>query len=216
MGLFSNLFGKKNTGEEAKNDVQTNVEEFMSLIRIYYQASIIAHVGITNLSIVPEFAMYKRMMRIPTVGGKVGIAEKSHVRKSMMADYGMNETFFKEIDSSIRRNCKGMRDIQGYFFAFGNFTNDLMTYLSSQLQWRLQFSMIFKGMVRPTVSSAIKKLLTKEYWKDETTTRSVYGIRASKQALGYSEAWMTEFVCQILYMSRKDARDMRSRKKKKK
>ncbi|MFI3263385.1 MAG: hypothetical protein R3Y26_10850 [Rikenellaceae bacterium] len=207
MGLFSKFFGKKNTDVDPKNDVQTNVEEFMSLIRIYYQASIVAHVGITNLNLVPEFAMYKRMMRIPTVGGKMGIAERSHLRKTMVADYGMNETFFKEIDSSIRKNCKGMRDIQGYFFAFGNFTNDLMTYLSNELQWKLQASMLFKSMVRPTVNSAIKKLLTKEYWKDEATTRAVNNIRASRQALGYSEAWLAEFVTQIMLMTRKDARE---------
>lgn len=213
MGLFSNLFGKKSNNEAERDDVQSNVEEFVSLIRIYYQASIVTHVGITNLNMVPEFAMYKRMMRIPTVGGKMGVAEKSHVKKSMMLDYGIDESFFKEIDASIRKNCKGIRDIQNYFFAFGNFTNDLMTYLSTEMQWKLQAAMIFKKFIRPTINSAINKLLTKPSLKDAASFKAATNIRLAKETLGYSEKWMSEFVYQVILMSRKDAKESKKRKK---
>ncbi len=205
MSIFSRLFGGKKAAAEI-DDTQSNVEEFISLIRIYYQASIVAHVGITNLNVVPEFAMYKRVMRIPTVSGKVGIAERSHVRKFMISNYKMPESFFKEIDASIRRNCKGLRDVQGYFFLFGNFTNDLMTYLSTQAQWKLQAAMIFKSFLRPTVKSVVHKMLNKNDWSDAVAARSANKLRASVAQLAYSSDWIVEFAYQVFSESKKDAK----------
>lgn len=206
MGILYRLFGWGRSKKEEESDVQSDVEEFMSLIRIYYQSSIISQVGITNLNMVPEFAMYKRMMRIPTVSGKLGVAEKSHVRKTMIADYKMNESFFKEIDASIRRNCKSVRDMQGYFFTFGNFTNDLMTYLSTEVQWKLQGAMLFKKLLRPTIKSAINKMMTKATWKEATTATTISRLRASKATLNYSDDWLVEFSYQVLIQSKKDSK----------
>ncbi len=203
MSIFSRLFGGKKVADD---DSQSNVEEFISLIRIYYQASIAAHVGITNLNIVPELAMYKRVMRIPTTGGKLGVGEKAHVRKFMIAAYKMEEGFFKEIDSSIRRNCKGLRDVQGFFFLFGNFTNDLMTYMSTQSQWKLQGAMMFKSLLRSTVKSIISKMMTKNDWSDATAARSANKLRALTAQLGYSQEWVVEFTFQVFSESKKDAR----------
>ena len=35
-----------------------------------------------------------------------------------MQDYGLNESFFKEIDSSVKRNCRTQNDIQSYLFMY--------------------------------------------------------------------------------------------------
>lgn len=213
MGLFSKLFNKKNSTEQTESDdIQSNVEEFISLIRIYYQASIVTQVGITNLNMVPEFAMYKRMMRIVSSDGKLGTAEKSHVRKKIIADYVIAESFFKEIDASIRKNCKSMRDVQGYFFLFGNFTNYLMTYLSAEIQWKLQGGMMFKALLRPAVISSVNKLMTKNDWKEVSTTKTVRELRKSKETLGYSDNWMTEFLYQIILLSKKDSKESKKRR----
>ena len=203
MGILSRLFGwgrKKDTGA---NDAQSRVEEFVSLIGIYNQASIVVHIGITDLKMVPEFAAYKRAMRIPTIGGKLGLAEKSQIKKMMVADYQMDESFFKEIDASVRRSCKNIRDVQAYFFAYGNFTNDLLTFLYTQYQWKLQGSMLIKRLLRSTVASSVEKLMTKTTWKDHSTTVSANKIKNTAITMKFSNQWMTELVYQILVQSKK-------------
>ena len=37
----------------------------------------------------------------------------------MLSDiYGLNDVFFKEIDNSIKKNCKNANDIKNYLFMF--------------------------------------------------------------------------------------------------
>ena len=43
-----------------------------------------------------------------------------------MQDYGLNDNFFKEIDASVKRNCRTQNDIQSYLFMYQGFSNDLM------------------------------------------------------------------------------------------
>ena len=110
MGLFG-LFKKKS--DETKVG---NVEDFISLTRVYFQSVIATNLGITNIRFLPDVANFKRLFKIPTQGGKLGLAEKSASRKMLMQDYGLNESFFKEIDSSVKRNCRTQNDIQSYLF----------------------------------------------------------------------------------------------------
>ena len=98
MSLFG-LFKKKS--DETKVG---NVEDFISLTRVYFQSVIATNLGITNIRVLPDGAIFKRLFKIPTQGGKLGLAEKSASRKMLMQDYGLNESFFKEIDASVKRN----------------------------------------------------------------------------------------------------------------
>mgnify|MGYP006972730315 FL=1 len=45
MGFLSRLFGKKDEDNKAGG-----MEDYMQLVRVYFQASIAANVGITNLA----------------------------------------------------------------------------------------------------------------------------------------------------------------------
>ena len=104
MNFISKLFKKKE--EETEVVSKGSVEEFVTLIRVYYQAVMAVQLGITNLNILNDMALFKRMLKIPTQNNKLGIAEKSRSRKILMQEYGLNENFFKEIDASIKKNCK--------------------------------------------------------------------------------------------------------------
>lgn len=205
MGILSNLFGKKkDENKKSKKEIaQENVETFMSLISTYNQALVVLQFGITNLKMVPEFATFKRLMKIPTTGGKLGLSEKSYIKKMMATDYGMPETFFKEIDTSIRRNCKNVQQVQSYFFAFGNFTNDLLNHLYSENQMKLQGAMLMKKSMKKTVGSLVEKTMTKTNWKSSETAIAVNKLKATATSLGFSNEWMTEFVFQILSQSGK-------------
>ena len=97
MGIFAKLFNKNS--EEVSS---RNVEDFVSLTRVYFQSVIAANLGITNICFVPDVANFKRLFKIPTQGGRLGQAEKAASRKMLMQDYGISESFFKEIDASVK------------------------------------------------------------------------------------------------------------------
>ncbi len=126
MNFISKLFKKKE--EETEVVSKGSVEEFVTLIRVYYQAVMAVQLGITNLNILNDMALFKRMLKIPTQNNKLGIAEKSRSRKILMQEYGLNENFFKEIDASIKKkNCKTQNDIKSYFIMYQGFNNDLFS-----------------------------------------------------------------------------------------
>ena len=111
MGFFSKLFSKNSEQNSSKN-----VEDFVSLTRVYFQSVIAAQLGVTNIRFVPDVANFKRLFKIPTQGGRLGMAEKAASRKMLMQDYGLSENFFKEIDSSIKKHCRTQNDVQSYLF----------------------------------------------------------------------------------------------------
>ena len=65
MGIFAKLFNKNS--EEVSS---RNVEDFVSLTRVYFQSVIAANLGITNIRFVPDVANFKRLFKIPTQGGR--------------------------------------------------------------------------------------------------------------------------------------------------
>ena len=56
MGIFSNLFGRKSADTEQKVG---GMEDFMTLIRVYFQAVIASDLGITNLNALPDLRVFK-------------------------------------------------------------------------------------------------------------------------------------------------------------
>ena len=72
MGIFAKLFNKNS--EEVSS---RNVEDFVSLTRVYFQSVIAANLGITNIRFVPDVANFKRLFKIPTQGGRLGTSRKS-------------------------------------------------------------------------------------------------------------------------------------------
>ena len=132
MNIISKLFKKEK--EETEATSKGSVEEFVTLIRVYYQAVMAVQLGITNINMLSDMALFKRMLKIPTQNNKPGIAEKARVRKILMQDYAMKESFFKEIEASVKKNCKSQNDIKSYFFLFQGFCNDLFSLLDNLMQ----------------------------------------------------------------------------------
>ena len=201
MGVF-NFFKKKNKEVEKVG----GMEDFMTLIRVYYQAVLASNLGITNLSMLPDMATFKRTLKVPTQNNKLGIAERSRCKKMLEQLYGMNEDFFKEIDASIKKNCKNLNSVQPYLFAFQGFNNDLMMLVSNLLSWKLRIPSIFKGLLRGLTEKTINDILTKNNWKDQATFQTVYAVRQYKEKLGYSEKWMVDYVYKIVSLAKKEPR----------
>ncbi|MBR6648110.1 MAG: hypothetical protein IKL29_01875 [Bacteroidaceae bacterium] len=201
MGLFS-FFKKKDKEVERVG----GMEDFMTLIRVYYQAVLASNLGITNLSMLPDMATFKRTLKVPTQNNKLGIAERSRCKKMLEQIYGMGDEFFKEIDASIKKNCKNLNSVQPYLFAFQGFNNDLMMLVGNLLSWKLRIPSIFKGLLRGLTEKTINDILTKNNWKDQATFQTVYVVRQYKEKLGYSEKWMVDYVYKIVTLAKKEPR----------
>ena len=100
MSIFSRIFAKK----AAANEIGWRVggmEDFMTLIRVYYQSVMAANLGINNLAVLPDLRIFKQTLHVPTVNNKLGIGEKNRCKKMLVELYGMQDFFFKEIDLSL-------------------------------------------------------------------------------------------------------------------
>ena len=78
MNFISKLFNR--APKESKTG---GMQDYMTLVRVYFQASIAAQVGITNLSMFPDLRLFKSTLHVPTQGNKLGVGEKNHCRKMM-------------------------------------------------------------------------------------------------------------------------------------
>ena len=199
MGIFAKLFKKNSEGTSSKN-----VEDFVSLTRVYFQSVIAANLGITNIRFVPDVANFKRLFKVATQGGKLGLAEKSASRKMLMQDYGISESFFKEIDTSIKKNCRTQNDVQAYLFMYQGFSSDLMMLMGNLMQWKFRMPAIFKKALRSMTEKTVHDVCTKTVWKADDVHKTAAAVRQYKERLGFSEQWMSEYVYNIVLLAKKE------------
>ncbi len=212
MNILTKLWGKKqNTADNGWR--VGGMEDFMTLIRVYYQAVMAANLGITNLSALPDLRIFKQTLHVPTVNNKLGISEKNRCKKMLGELYGLPETFFKEIDTSIKRNCRNINDVRTYFIQFQGFSQDLMMLMGNLMKWKFRVPGIFKNALRTMTEKTINQVLTKHTWKDEGVRKTCIAIRNYQHALGYSAEWMTEYVYHIVLLAKKEPKPADSEEK---
>ena len=199
MGFLDKLFRKGATSEEKKVG---GIEDFMTLIRVYYQAVMAGNLGISNVNMLPDLAMFKRTLKVATQNNKLGIAEKSRCKKMLMQIYHLDESFFKEIDLSIKKNCRNVNMVNGYFFQFQRFNESLMMAVSNEMKYTMRIP--FKKMLYAQTEVAISNILTKNNWKDEAMFKTVSAVRQLQHSLGYSGQWMTDFVFNVIRLAKKE------------
>ena len=202
MGLFN--FFKKNKKQPVERI--GGMEDFMTLIRVYYQSVLAANLGITNINMLPDLATFKRTLKVPTQNNKLGVGERTRCKKMIEQLYGMDDTFFKEIDLSIKKNCKKVQDVQPYLFAFQGFNNDLMMLVGNLMKWKFRVPGFMHKLLHGMTEKIVNDIFTKNNWKDEATFRTVYSVRSYNEKLGYSQAWITEYVYNIITLAKKEPR----------
>lgn len=199
MGLFSKIFSRKETGEKVGG-----MEDFMSLVRVYFQASIASSLNITNLAMLPDLRMFKATLHVPTVNNKLGVGEKNHCRKMMKEIYNMDDLFFKEIDQSIRKNCRKMQDVQTYMIQFQGFSQDLMMLMGNLMKFKLRLPSIFKKAIYSMTEKTVSDIFNKNDFKDPGVLKTVVAIRQYDKRLGFSQQWITQFVYQVVMLAKKE------------
>lgn len=199
MGLFSNIFSKKKNEEKVGG-----MEDFMSLVRVYFQASLAANLNITNLGMLPDLRMFKATLHVPTVNNKLGLGEKNHCRKMMKEIYGTDDLFFKEIDQSIRKNCHKLQDVQTYMIQFQGFSQDLMMLMGNLMKFKLRLPSFFKKAIYSMTEKTVNDIFTKNDFKDPGVLKTVVVIRQYDKRLGFSQQWITQFVYQVVMLAKKE------------
>lgn len=199
MGLLSRLFNRQ--PKEAKTG---GMQDYMTLVRVYFQASLAASLGITNLAMLPDLRMFKTTLHVPTQNNKLGVGEKAHCRKMMKEIYGTDDSFFKEIDQSIRRNCHKLPDVQVYLIQFQNFSQDLMMLTGNLMKFKLRVPSIFKKSIYAMTEKTVADIFTKNSYKDPSVVKSVMNVRKYNTRLNFSQKWVTDFVYQVVMLAKKE------------
>ena len=200
MSIFSKLFGHKDNEEQKIG----GMEDYMTLIRVYFQAAIAERVGITNLNALPDLRQFKTSLHIPTVNNKLGIGEKSHCKKMLRNIYGTEDYFFKEIDQSIRKGCSKMQDVQVYLLQFQNFTQNLMMLTGNLMKFKLRLPSIFKKALYSMTEKTISDIFNKNNYTDQSVLKAVVEVRQYDKRLGFSQKWTTDFVYQVVMLAKKE------------
>ena len=163
MGIFNKLFHKKET--EAKTG---GMEDYMTLVRVYFQASVAANLGINK-----EF-------------------------------YKTDDLFFKEIDQSIRKNCRKVTDVQTYMFQFQGFSQDLMMLTGNLMKYKLRLPSFMKRALYTMTEKTVNDIFLKNDYTDAGVIKAVLAIRKYNNRLGFSQKWVTDFVYQVVMLAKKE------------
>lgn len=202
MSIFSKIFGRREAEESGTKS--GGMEDFMTLIRVYYQAVMAADLGITNLAVLPDLRVFKTTLHVATVNNKLGIGERNRCRKMLKEIYAMDDAFFKEIDASIKKNCRKIQDIQSYLYQFSDFTQNLMMLTGNLMKMKLRMPSFFKKAIYDMTSKTINDILTKNDFKDASVMKTCLMVRQSAVRLNYSSKWITDFVYRVVMLAKKE------------
>lgn len=201
MGFLSKIFGRKSADTETKIG---GMEDFMTLIRVYFQAVMAADLGITNLNALPDLRVFKTTLKVPTQGGKLGVGEKARCKKMLKEMYEMDDQFFKEIDQSIRRRCRKIQDVQTYLLQFQAYVQDVMMLTGNLMKFKLRLPGFFKKAIRSMTEKTVHDIFTKNDYKDASVLKTVVEVRELNKRLGFSEKWTTDFVYRVVMLAKKE------------
>ena len=198
MVFWNKLFGNKN--EEKVG----GMEDFMTLIRVYFQAAMAADLGITNLAALPDLRVFKSTLKVATVNNKLGVGERTRCKKMLKEMYGMEDEFFKEIDSSLRKRCKKIQDAQTYLLQFQGFTQEIMMLTGNLMKFKLRLPGFMKKALYTMTEKTVNDIFNKNDFTDPAVLKSVVAVREYNRRLGFSQKWVTDFVFKVVMLAKKE------------
>ena len=199
MSFLQKILGKKTEEQRVGG-----MEDFMTLVRVYFQASLATTLGITNLAMLPDLRTFKTTLRVPTQNNKLGVGEKSQCKKMMKNLYGMDDSFFKEIDQSIRKNCHKLQDVNTYLIQFQGFTQYIMMLMGNLMKFKLRIPSFFKKAIYTMTEKQVNDLFVKNDYTDPGVMKAVLAVRQYNGRLGFSQRWITDFVYRVVMLAKKE------------
>ena len=199
MAFWNKLFGKKEEEQRVGG-----MEDFMTLIRVYFQAAMAADLGITSLAALPDLRVFKTTLKVATVNNKLGVGERTRCKKMLKEMYGMDDDFFKEIDSSLRKRCKKIQDAQTYLLQFQGFTQDIMMLTGNLMKFKLRLPGFMKKALYTMTEKTVNDIFNKNDFTDPAVLKSVVAVREYNRRLGFSQKWVTDFVFKVVMLAKKE------------
>ena len=206
MGFWNKLFGNKSEQKVG------GMEDFMTLIRVYFQAAMAADLGITNLAALPDLRVFKSTLKVATVNNKLGVGERTRCKKMLKEMYGMDDEFFKEIDSSLRKRCKKIQDAQTYLLQFQGFTQEIMMLTGNLMKFKLRLPGFMKKALYTMTEKTVNDIFTKNDFTDPAVLKSVVAVREYNRRLGFSQKWVTDFVFKVVMLAKKEPKPAQDEK----
>lgn len=203
MSILSKILGRKDAEQQQKTG---GMEDFMTLIRVYFQAAMAADLGITNLAALPDLRVFKTTLHVPTLNNRLGIGERTRCKKMLKDMYDIDDFFFKEIDSSLRKRCRRLQDVQTYMIQFQNFTQDLMMLLSNLMKFRLRLPSFMKKTLRSLINKTVDDIFNKNDYTDAAVLKTAVGVRQYAAKLGFSQQWTALFAEKVVMLAKKEPR----------
>lgn len=200
MNILSKLFRHKDAEEKKVG----GMEDFMTLIRVYFQAAIASELGITNLAMLPDMRVFKTTLHVPTVNNRLGVGEKARCKKMLKEIYSMDDDFFKEIGQSVRRRCRKLQDVQVYLVQFQGFTQDLMMLMGNLMKFKLRLPSVFKGALYKMTEKTVDSIYNKNNFTEPGVMKAVVSVREYSHRLGFSQRWVTDFVYNVVMLAKKE------------
>ena len=221
MGFWNKIFGKSDSQKVGgMEDFMTLIRvyfqaamaadlgitnlDFMTLIRVYFQAAMASDLGITNLAALPDLRVFKATLKVPTVNNKLGVGERSRCKKMLKEMYGMDDDFFKEIDQSLRRRCKKIQDAQTYLLQFQGFTQDIMMLTGNLMKFKLRLPGFMKKAIYSMTEKTVNDIFNKNDFSDAGVLKTVVAVREYNRRLGFSQKWVTDFVYKVVMLAKKE------------
>lgn len=203
MSILSKILGRKDAEQQQKTG---GMEDFMTLIRVYFQAAMAADLGTTNLAALPDLRVFKTTLHVPTVNNRLGIGERTRCKKMLKDMYDIDDFFFKEIDSSLRKRCRRLQDVQTYMIQFQNFTQDLMMLLSNLMKFKLRLPSFMKKTLRSLINKTVDDIFNKNDYTDAAVLKTAVGVRQYAAKLGFSQQWTALFAEKVVMLAKKEPR----------
>jgi hypothetical protein len=118
--------------------------------------------------------------------------------------YGTSDDFFKEIDASLKKNCRKLQDVQVYMVQFQGFSQDLMMLMGNLMKFKLRVPSFFKKAIYGMTEKTVNDIFTKNDYKDAGVVKAVMAVRQYNKRLGFSQKWVTDFVYQVVMLAKKE------------
>ncbi len=197
MRFFDKLFKKKSAPV-------AGMENYMMLVRVYLQAAIAESAGITNLAMLPDLRMFKTTLKVPTLNNRLGAGEKKQCKKMMQDIYKVDDNFFKELDLSIRKNCRRMQDVQVYIVQFQSFTQDLMMLMGNLMKFKLRLPSFMRKAIYTMTEKTVNDIFNKNNYTDAGVLKTVLALRNYNKRLNFSQQWVTDFTFHVVMLAKKE------------
>ena len=116
----------------------------------------------------------------------------------------MDDSFFKEIDQSIRKNCHKLQDVNTYLIQFQGFTQDIMMLMGNLMKFKLRIPSFFKKAIYTMTEKQVNDLFVKNDYTDPGVMKAVLAVRQYNGRLGFSQKWITDFVYRVVMLAKKE------------